>query len=224
MRHIEEFCLTGNGSGPKREVSPPPAERKEHRRDFPLRAFPPFAFGPSPPPPTGPPHAPPTVPPPAVHCNVICDGCEGSVVGTRFKCSVCPDYDLCSACQAKGTHTEHVLLPIWHPMQVRHHRKKPRPPALIGSLTACLPLQQWFPRGKWMKWRKHCMWNPNLAQNPNQAQDQPGPSASAADGPAPTGQWLVFVYRPSNQTQIDMSSPLVTSPLTPQPLRPTWTS
>lgn len=41
------------------------------------------------------------------------------MVGTRFKCTVCPNYDLCSACQAKGTHTEHALLPIWNPMQVR---------------------------------------------------------------------------------------------------------
>lgn len=39
------------------------------------------------------------------------------MVGTRFKCSVCPNYDLCSACQARGRHTEHALLPIWHPLQ-----------------------------------------------------------------------------------------------------------
>lgn len=110
------------------------SEKKEHRRDFPLHAFPPFAFGHPPPPPPPPPGAHPPPPPPAgahhappfltapahvLHPNVTCDGCEGPVVGTRFKCSVCPNYDLCSACQARGTHTEHALLPIWHPMQVR---------------------------------------------------------------------------------------------------------
>lgn len=94
-------------------------EKKEHRRDFPLHAFPPFPFGHPPPP--GPPHGPfpHMTPPPVLHPNVTCDGCEGPVVGTRFKCSVCPDYDLCSSCQARGTHTEHALLPIWHPLQVR---------------------------------------------------------------------------------------------------------
>ncbi|XP_070769576.1 sequestosome-1 [Enoplosus armatus] len=139
-------------------------EKKEHRRDFPLHAFPPFTFGhpppPPPPPPPGAPQAPPPhlAPPPALHPNVTCDGCDGPVVGTRFKCSVCPNYDLCSACQARGTHTEHALLPIWHPLQ-------------------------WFPRGKWMKRMRHCMWNQNLnhAQNLNQDQGQPASSRPAAD-------------------------------------------
>ncbi|XP_018544645.1 sequestosome-1 isoform X2 [Lates calcarifer] len=125
-------------------------EKKEHRRDFPLHAFPPFTFAP-PPPPGGPQHAPPPhmAPPPVLHPNVTCDGCDAPVVGTRFKCSVCPNYDLCSTCQARGTHTEHALLPIWHPLQ-------------------------WFPRGKWMKRIRHCMWNQNLNQGqpPNQDQDQ----------------------------------------------------
>ncbi|XP_027865436.1 LOW QUALITY PROTEIN: sequestosome-1 [Xiphophorus couchianus] len=143
-------------------------ERKEHRRDFPLHAFPPFAFGPPPPHHHGPAHtAPPThmAPPPAVHPNVTCDGCEGAVVGTRFKCSVCPDYDLCSSCQAQGKHTEHALLPIWH------------------------PLQHWFPRGKWMKRMRHCgMWNQNQEQNQNQNQnqEQAGAAKPAADSSAPS--------------------------------------
>lgn len=42
-----------------------------------------------------------------VHPNVICDGCNGPVVGTRYKCSVCPDYDLCASCEGKGIHKEH---------------------------------------------------------------------------------------------------------------------
>ncbi|XP_038142580.1 sequestosome-1 isoform X2 [Cyprinodon tularosa] len=151
-------------------------ERKEHRRDFPLHAFPPFAFGTPPPlgpPPPPPPHGPPHMGlPPVLHPNVTCDGCESSIVGTRFKCSVCPDYDLCSTCQAQGKHTEHALLPIWHPMQ------------------------HWFPRGRWMKRMKHCMWNQHLAQsqtkdqaqnqNQNQEQEQAGPSRPAAENGAPS--------------------------------------
>ncbi|XP_026199156.1 sequestosome-1 [Anabas testudineus] len=140
-------------------------EKKEHRRDFPLHALPPFAFG-------HPLHHPPPhhhgPPPPALHPNVTCDGCEGPVVGTRFKCSVCPDYDLCSSCQAQGKHTEHALLPIWHPLQ-------------------------WFPRGKWLKKMRHCgMWNQNLnqaqasASAQNHDQGQAGPSSPGADGSAPS--------------------------------------
>lgn len=49
-------------------------------------------------------------PPNLVHPNVICDGCEGPVVGARFKCTVCPDYDLCSTCEGKGIHKEHNMI------------------------------------------------------------------------------------------------------------------
>nr|XP_057914258.1 sequestosome-1 [Doryrhamphus excisus] len=113
-------------------------EKKEHRRDFPLHAFPPSTFN----------HPPPGAPPashPPLHPNVTCDGCNGPVVGVRFKCSVCPDYDLCSTCQGRGTHTEHALLPIWH------------------------PLQAWFPRGKWMKRMRHCAKSQTRAGAPGTA-------------------------------------------------------
>ena len=35
---------------------------------------------------------------PAVHVNVTCDGCNmAPIVGSRFKCAECPNYDLCSS-------------------------------------------------------------------------------------------------------------------------------
>ena len=51
---------------------------------------------------------------PARHENVICDGCNSSpIIGDRYKCSVCADYDLCSACEAAGKHpSSHTLLKI----------------------------------------------------------------------------------------------------------------
>lgn len=52
-----------------------------------------------------------------VHRGIICDGCEkGPVEGTRYKCAVCADYDLCEQCEAKNNHN-HPLLKIRHPKQ-----------------------------------------------------------------------------------------------------------
>ena len=42
------------------------------------------------------------------HCP-ICNFHE-DVIGLRFKCCVCPDFDLCSACADRGLHTEHIML------------------------------------------------------------------------------------------------------------------
>jgi len=40
-----------------------------------------------------------------VHARVECDGCgEGPIVGIRYKCSVCPDFDYCERCEARIDH------------------------------------------------------------------------------------------------------------------------
>lgn len=124
-------------------------EKKEDKRDFLHHGGQgffhpppgPHHMGPAgPPPPMGPPpHH-----PPMTHPGVTCDGCDGPVAGTRFKCTVCPNYDLCSTCQAKGLHKEHALLPIFHPMA---------------------NMFDWFPRGKTWRKMRHCMWaQPGLFQ------------------------------------------------------------
>jgi hypothetical protein len=55
-----------------------------------------------------------------VHKGIICDGCGvRDIVGCRFKCTVCHDFDLCQACEAKGVHpAEHPLLKYKEPNQV----------------------------------------------------------------------------------------------------------
>ncbi|RKP06950.1 hypothetical protein THASP1DRAFT_6591, partial [Thamnocephalis sphaerospora] len=43
-----------------------------------------------------------------VHTNVICDHCEKTVTGTRYKCGHCPDFDLCGSCEASSAHQHDV--------------------------------------------------------------------------------------------------------------------
>lgn len=52
---------------------------------------------------------------PPFHPGVICDGCNGPVYGIRFKCLMCPDYDLCSSCEGQGIHAGHSMVTIETP-------------------------------------------------------------------------------------------------------------
>jgi next-to-BRCA1 protein 1 len=45
-----------------------------------------------------------------VHQRAGCDGCSmNPIVGFRFKCLVCPDYDLCSLCKFNSIHSQHDM-------------------------------------------------------------------------------------------------------------------
>jgi len=51
-----------------------------------------------------------------VHHGIICDGCDqNGVQGVRFKCLVCPDYDLCATCEGKRIHDEHPMIRVPKP-------------------------------------------------------------------------------------------------------------
>lgn len=43
--------------------------------------------------------------------NAICDSCNSQIRGIRYKCTACPDYDLCETCETKKTtvHPDHVF-------------------------------------------------------------------------------------------------------------------
>lgn len=47
-----------------------------------------------------------------IHNRVNCDGCgQKGIVGIRYKCAVCPDFDFCSKCEATIEH-DHPFLKI----------------------------------------------------------------------------------------------------------------
>lgn len=108
-----------------------------------------------------------------VHPNVICDGCNGPVVGTRYKCSVCPDYDLCSVCEGKGLHQGHTKLAF---------------PSPFGHLSEGFSHSRWLRKLKhghfgWPGWE---MGPPgNWSPRPPRAGDaRPGPTVESAAGPS----------------------------------------
>jgi len=76
----------------------------------------------------------------AIHHGVTCDGCNQSPIkGARFKCKICPDFDLCEDCESKDIH------PADHPMyKLRMERAR-------------------SPRAQWMG-RRFCFRRGPLAQ------------------------------------------------------------
>lgn len=53
----------------------------------------------------------------SVHQYFVCDGCgKDPIVGARYKCAICHDFDLCEDCEANTIH-DHPFLKIRHPGQ-----------------------------------------------------------------------------------------------------------
>ena len=53
--------------------------------------------------------------PQLVHPNVICDKCKKDVIGTRYKCNTCPNYDLCQKCYTSQHHHYFKLVEVPKP-------------------------------------------------------------------------------------------------------------
>ena len=54
---------------------------------------------------------------PVIHNRVECDGCGvAPIVGVRYKCSVCKNFDFCQMCEERRGH-EHAFLKIYKPEQ-----------------------------------------------------------------------------------------------------------
>ena len=53
----------------------------------------------------------------AIHHGYICDGCEmNPIIGNRYKCMICGDFDYCEACEEKFKNEHrHPFLKIYKP-------------------------------------------------------------------------------------------------------------
>merc|ERR1712198_307722 len=71
-----------------------------------------------------------------VHPGIVCDGCDGPVLGPRYKCLACPDYDLCKSCEARGLHPQHKMVRLPQPCK-RDTKGLVRCPLMKASSSAC---------------------------------------------------------------------------------------
>lgn len=140
---------------------------------------------------------------PVVHTGIVCDGCEISpIVGTRYKCAVRSDFDLCEACEAvAGADSPFPFLKIRTPAQVPSAivcLLRPDQPASVEEastfkvprngpgLKSHLPGQSWRTRtspqrGGWGEGRRNAArWKKDLARRQHQ-QLVPGMGSVAPD-------------------------------------------
>lgn len=62
----------------------------------------------------------------AVHVGISCDGCgQSPIVGLRFKCGTCADFDYCQSCEAKNGHAaDHSFIKMKVPVVPRHMMRR----------------------------------------------------------------------------------------------------
>ena len=63
-----------------------------------------------------------------IHHNIICDGCQmRPLVGKRYKCKVCPDFDFCEKCYEKNKETHKHEFSLINKVELpKFHHKFPR--------------------------------------------------------------------------------------------------
>jgi len=73
---------------------------------------------------------------PVLHSYCTCDRCGATPIkGIRWKCSNCPDFDLCSACEALNLHDpSHLLLKVRIPLPPIGAQQTPLCPESVYSL------------------------------------------------------------------------------------------
>jgi hypothetical protein len=80
------------------------------------------------------------------HSNIICDGCDGSIVGFRFNCIECEDFDLCQSCDDKEFENESHLKT--HQVLRVYLDERPKPKAAFTFSFGGGSLAKWDERKK----------------------------------------------------------------------------
>lgn len=47
-----------------------------------------------------------------LHANIVCDVCDETIRGHRYKCMQCFNYDLCMRCESRFRHKDHIMVRI----------------------------------------------------------------------------------------------------------------
>ncbi|XP_052864681.1 protein ref(2)P [Anopheles cruzii] len=86
-----------------------------------------------------------------VHSRVVCDVCDTIIIGHRYKCMTCDDYDLCMRCEGNYRHKEHIMVRLPTPDIHDGHRayrifEKFR--GLVGKMTPLLMVADEFVAGE----------------------------------------------------------------------------
>merc|ERR1711971_1458152 len=71
-----------------------------------------------------------------LHPGIVCDGCDGPVLGPFYKCLACADYDLCKSCEGRGLHSQHKMVRLPQPCK-RDTRGLVRCPLMRAPSSAC---------------------------------------------------------------------------------------
>merc|ERR1712172_200743 len=71
-----------------------------------------------------------------LHPGIVCDGCDGPVLGPFYKCLACADYDLCKSCEGRGLHSQHKMVRLPQPCK-RDTRGLVRCPLMWAPSSAC---------------------------------------------------------------------------------------
>uniref|UniRef100_A0A914KNP8 ZZ-type domain-containing protein n=1 Tax=Meloidogyne incognita TaxID=6306 RepID=A0A914KNP8_MELIC len=70
-----------------------------------------------------------------LHLNIVCDSCDKEIRGRRYKCLICPDFDLCQSCEQKNKHFEHAMMRLVKPDTLRPHYLCKTPPTQIEKMA-----------------------------------------------------------------------------------------